>query len=280
MLFLPRFKLLNLKLLLSNNFTISTQPNEPMLLRDKFMSEICWTRLIKWTTAVQSAGARRQWLKSTALKPISSNLLWTTEPDSLFSYMHFINVTAKWFLLPVGQLVTVRGFTESSFSYSSITSLSSFSDVVLGRSSVNISIGGLSPSPRRPAKNCITIFHSPSLMCSATNLLNSASFMVSTICFAARNSCVVKWMKQNWASCLNLPVRRSGRRWKSSLSTTSSLTSFEVKISFLSLMPLKAILASGLNSGGQCFDSMSSRRRRLSRYLLLCRKKKSFVAIW
>ena len=194
MLFQPRFKPLNWQFALANNFKISTQPNELMLFTDKSTCEICWTRSsIKWTTAVQSADVRWSSLKSTALKPISSNLLWTTEPDSLISWIHFTNVNVKSLSLRVGQQVTLRLFSEVLYI---IIFNSSFSSVVLPRRLVNTSIDC---SPSRPARNCKTSFHLPFLMRSATNVLNSSPTMVSVMCLAARNSCNVRWMKQYWA---------------------------------------------------------------------------------
>ena len=112
MLLCSRFKPLNWQFASPNNFTISTQPNESMLFTDKSMCEICWTRLIKRTTAVQSADTSGTLLKSTALKPISSNLLWTTEPDSLISWIHFTNDNVKSFSMGVGQQITLRPFIE------------------------------------------------------------------------------------------------------------------------------------------------------------------------
>ena len=139
-------------------------------------------------------------------------------------------------------------------------------------------------SPSRPPTNCKTSCHSLLSMWSATNLLNFSPFMVSVMCLAARNSCMVRWMKQYWASSVKGSGLRSGSRWKRPLLTKSSGTSFCPKISLFCVSPSKASLASGLiffsTLGGKCFELMSSRRRSLSRYCSSCRQKKNFMDLW
>ena len=171
--------------------------------------------------------------------------------------------------------------------------MSSFSFVLLvamGRSSVNIFTADISPAAsgsKSPATNCITTCQALWLILSEANFRNSSVFfMVSTTCLAARNSCIVRCRKQNWASPASRGVGlfRSGRRWSNPHSSTPS-TSFAVKVSLPSSSPRRAIFPNLLKTlwtwegNSQYLVKINWSLESLDpRYSSLCLKKKIFRA--
>ena len=161
-----------------------------------------------------------------------------------------------------------------------------FSYVLTGRRLVKISVSGSSRSLRSPATNCNTTCHAPSVMWLETKSRNSASSMLSTKCFAAKNSWMVRCWKQYWAfgfsnGRLSLGFK-SGNRW-SRPQSSRFVTSLDSNVNLPSLIPLKATVpsfwkspftssASSLN-----FLKISSWPSVLLRYLLLCLKNISFT---
>ena len=70
--------------------------------------------------------------------------------------------------------------------------------------------------------------------------------MLFTWCLAAKNSCIVRWMKQNCSSSSNAAFWRSGKRWKRALSSIPR-TSFPPRTRFPSLIPSNATFPSFSN---------------------------------
>ena len=160
----------------------------------------------------------------------------------------------------------------------------------MGRSSANIFTADISPAAsgsNSPATNCSITCQALCLILSETNFRNSSVFfMVSTTCLAARNSCTVRCMKQNWASPTSRGVGlfRSGRRWSNPQSSTPS-TSFAVKVILPSLSPRRAIFPNLLKTfwtlGGnsQYLVKINWSLESLDwRYSSLCLEKKIFRA--
>ena len=217
-----------------NNFAISIHPSDWRLLRLKSKSKILSTDLSACTNAKQSRDNRLQQLKLSPLQPISASFFWTSRSEALFSYMQLNSVTTKALSSTAGQRVSISlRFFESSF-----ISISKFLVYVFeGRRSLKTSVDCPSFSVNSPATNCITIFHAPSLMCSETNFCRSSELNVSTKCFAAKNSCIVRCIKQ-YCSLLSAKgwSLASGKRWNRPLLSRLS-TSADSKISFPSLIP-------------------------------------------
>ena len=250
MLFSPRFKLFRLQkpLLWSlppNNLEISIQPSSPISLDIKLKCTIFsppdWSAC---TNVKHSRGDKRQLLKSSALQSIWASLLWTSKLDELFSYMQLNKVTTSSLSSWAGQQVTVS--VRASNSSVLIWKLISLVTGDKGRRPLKISVDCSSCS-RSPATNCITTFHAPSLMWSETNVFSSSWLMVSTKCFAAKNSCTVRWRKQYCSFPSLKPLLVSGKRWNKPF-VSRSLTSCDSKTSLPRRIPLKAISPNLLNT--------------------------------
>ena len=181
-----------------NNLEISIQPNAAISLQSKskcqIFSPLHWSAC---TNVKQSRGDKRQQLKSSALQSIWANLLWTSNLDELFSYMQLNKVTTSSLSSWAGQQVTVSVRPSNTSLLISKLAVSLVTDDN-GRRPLKISVDCSSCSSS-PATNCITTFHAPSLMWSETNDFSSSWPLVSTKCFAAKNSCTVRWRKQYWA---------------------------------------------------------------------------------
>ena len=185
-----------------NNLEISMQPRSAKLLDTKLKCIIFppldWSAC---TNVKQSRGDKRQLLKSSALQSVWANLLWTSKPDELFSYMQLNKVTVSSLSPLAGQQVTVSVRASNSSLVISLLISKLVVSLVTddnGRRPLKISVD-CSFCSSSPATNCITTFHAPSLMWSETNVFSSSWLMVSTKCFAAKNSCTVRWRKQYWA---------------------------------------------------------------------------------
>ena len=206
------------------------------------------------------------------MKLICWSFLWTIDSILLLSLLHLKSVTAKSCSFSVGQQVIIL----CSFSvHCSLKSALSFISVSTGRRSVMISLGRWTLSSISPARNWKTSCHLPFLMFSETKFLNSVSLILFAKCLAAKNSCIVRWMKQNCRSYLSALVLRSGKRWKSALSSIPR-TSFPSRISFPSLIPSNATLPSFSNfsstSEGNSSVSKCSRVKSVSCNSLVCLK--------
>ena len=226
-------------LLPGNNFAISIQPSDWRLLEFKSKSKIPSTDLSACTNAKQSRGDRLHPKKSSALQPIFASFFWTSRSEALFSYMQLNSVTTKSLSSSsAGQRVSVSiRSSESSF----ILISTSLVTVFEGRRSLKISVDCPSFSASSPATNCFTTFHAPSWMWAETNFCRSSELYVSTKYFAAKNSCMVRCIKQycglgsakGWSLV-------SGKRWNRPL-LSRLLTSLDSKINLPSWIPLKAI---------------------------------------
>ena len=229
-----------------NNLEISTQPNAAISLKSKskcqIFSPLHWSAC---TNVKQSWGDKRQRLKSSALQSIWANLLWTSNLDELFSYMQLNKVTTSFLSSWAGQQVTVS-VRASKFSLLLMWKLTFLVTDDKGRRPLKISVD-CSSCCSSPATNCITTFHAPSSMWSETNDFNSSWPLVSTKCFAAKNSCTVRWRKQYWAFPSFKPLLVSGKRWNKPF-FSRSLTSCDSKTSLPCWIPLKAISPSLLNT--------------------------------
>ena len=253
MLLYPRFNLFSsqkpwLCWFPGNNFAISIHPSDWRLLKVKSKSKIPSTDLSACTNAKQSRGDRLQLIKLSALQPIFASFFWTSRSEALFSYMQLNSVTTNNLSIASGQQVSVSvRSSESSF----ILILTSRVKVLEGRRSLKISVDCPSFSASSPATNCITTFHAPSWMWSETNFWRSSELYVSTKCFAAKNSCIVRCKKQYCARPSVKPLKLSGKRWNKPLFSCSS-TSPDSKMSLPSLIPWKAISPSLLNNFCTC----------------------------
>ena len=241
-----------------------------MLLVPKSKCEIFW-KLITFTNEEQSTAVRRPAIKFTQLKLIFLSFLCASWFILLFSFIHLINVTAISFSSLVGQQVTILFFSLSI--HCSLESAISFFSVFTGRRSVIISIGRWFSFSISPARNWKTSCHLQQfLMFSETNFLKTLSFMFFTMCVAAKNSCIVRWMKQNCSSSSNAIFLGSGKRWKRALSSIPR-TLFPSRISFPSLIPSNATLPrSSFTSEGKSSDRIFLRARFLSRNSFVCLK--------
>ena len=265
MLLFPRFNLFSsqrpwLCSLPGNNFTISIHPSDWRLFSLKSKSKIPSTDLSACTNAKQSRGDRLQSQKSSALQPIFASFFWTSRSEALFSYMQLNSVTTNNLCSEAGQQVSVSvRSSESSFILISTSSVSVFE----GRRSLKISVDCPSFSASSPATNCITTFHAPSWMWSETNFCRSSELYVSTKYFAAKNSCIVRCIKQ-YCSLLSAKGSSlvSGKRWNRPL-LARLLTSADSKISFPSLIPSKAIFPRRVNSSCTEEDSFLNLSRKL-----------------
>ena len=242
-----------LRWLPGNNFAISIHPSDWKLLSVKSKSKIPSTDLSACTNAKQSRGDRLHRLKSSALQPIFASFFWTSRSEALFSNMQLNSVTTKALSSSAGQQVRVSVRTsESSFILISTFSVTVFE----GRRLLKISVDCSPFSASSPATNCITTFHAPSRMWSETNFCRSSELYVSTKYFAAKNSCIVRCKKQ-YCGLGSAKGRSlvSGKRWNKPL-LSRSLTSCDSKISFPSLIPLKAIFPRRANTS--CTSEESS----------------------
>ena len=154
-----------------------------------------------------------------------------------------------------GQKMSVLQTFESKTSSSSNSAFGSLSlnlSVDKGRASTKMRLSDSSRlKPSSPATNCRTTCHVPCLILQWTNFRSSSPLVVSTTCLAARNSWMVRCMKQNWAlgfsNGLSAGAHKSGRRW-SRPQSSNPLTSLDSKISLPSFIPVKAIFPSRLKT--------------------------------
>ena len=163
--------------------------------------------------------------------------------------MQLNSVTTKALSSLAGQQVSVSvRSSESSLNLILTSSVKVFE----GRRSLKISVDCPSFSASSPATNCITTFHAPSWMWSETNFCRSSELYVSTKCFAAKNSCIVRCIKQ-YCSLLSAKGSSlvSGKRWNKPLFSWP-WTSPDSKMSLPSLIPWKAISPSLLNNFCTC----------------------------
>ena len=120
-----------------------------------------------------------------------------------------------------------------------------------GRASTKMRLSDASRFLSSPATNCRTTCHAPCVILLWTNFRSCSSLLVSATYLAARNSWMVRCIKQNWAlgfsNGLSAEAHKSGRRW-SRPQSSNPLTSLDSKISLPSFIPLKAIFPSRLKS--------------------------------
>ena len=174
--------------------------------------------------------------------------------------MQLNSVTTKSLSSSVGQQISVSLLSSE---YSVILILTFLVTVFEGRRSLKISVDCPSFSASSPATNCITTFHAPSWMWSETNFCRSSELYVSTKNFAAKNSCIVRCIKQ-YCSLLSAKGSSlvSGKRWNRPL-LARLLTSSDSKINFPSLIPSKAISPRRVNSSCTEEDSFLNGSRKL-----------------